>query len=135
MNLNSSTNNVFVHSDDNLLVENVKKYIVDNNINLNVYNITDQNCNGGAVIMKRLNYGKCQFIKSVDDMNNDEKKEHTIKMLNAIEIMRNSDNVILSYDSNVSRFMKINFDCNVFSINHSNNLDYDIPVKNPAYSF
>ena len=133
--LNITTNNVFVHSDDNLLVEDVKKYIVDNNIKLNVYNITDQNCNGGAVVMKRLNYGKCQFIKSVDDMNNDERKEHTIKMLNAIEIMRNSDNVILSYDSNVSRFIKINFDCNVFSINHSNDLDYDVPVKNPAYSF
>lgn len=135
LNLKTGIKNVFIHSDDNLLVEDVKKYIVDNNINLNVYNITDKNCNGGAVVMKRLNYGKCQFIKSVDDMNNDERKEHTIKMLNAIEIMRHSDNVILSYDTNVSRFMKINFDCNVFSINHSNHLDYAIPVKNPAYSF
>ena len=129
------TNNVFVHSDDNLLVEAVQKYIITNNINLNVYKITDSSSNGGAVVMKRLNYKKCQYIKSVDDMNREEKKTHTFKMLSAIEIMRNSHNVILSYDSNVSRFMKINFDCNVYSINHSNNLNYNIPVKNPAYSF
>uniref|UniRef100_A0A6C0HGW2 Uncharacterized protein n=1 Tax=viral metagenome TaxID=1070528 RepID=A0A6C0HGW2_9ZZZZ len=133
--LNIDTNNVFVHSDDNNLVESVEKYITDNNINLKVYKITDKSNNGGAVVMKRLNYGDCKNIKSVDDMSNEEKKNHTVKMLNAIEIMRHSVNVILSYDSNVSRFIKLNFDCNVYSINHSNNLDYNSPTKNPAYSF
>lgn len=135
LNLNSNTNNVFVHSDDNYLVESVEQYIIDNNIDLKVYKITDKSTNGGAVVMKRLNYGKCKNIKSVDDMSSEEKKQHTIKMLSAIEIMRKSNNVVLSYDSNVSRFLKLNFDCNVYSINHPNNLNYDIPVKNPAYSF
>jgi hypothetical protein len=135
LNLDIDTNNVFVHSDDNILVESIEKYIKDNNINLKVYKITDKSNNGGAVVMKRLNYGNCKNIKSVDDMSNEEKKRHTIKMLNAIEIMRHSNNVILSYDSNVSRFIKLNFDCNVYSINHSNNLDYNSPTKNPAYSF
>jgi hypothetical protein len=127
--------NVFVHSDDNLLVDKVKQYIKDNNIDLQVYNITDNNSNGGAVVMKRLNYGKCKNIKSVDDMNNEEVKEHTVLMLNAIEIMRKSKNVITSFDSNVSRFMKINFDCNVYSINGNNNLDLNKYIKNPAYGF
>lgn len=133
--LNSNNPNVFVHSDDNLLVECVETYIKDNNIKLNVYKITDNSCNGGAVVMKRLQYGNCENIKSIDDMNNEEKREHTIKMLTAIEIMRKSENVVLSYDSNVSKFMKINFDSNVFSINHENILDYNVSIKNPAYLF
>tara|TARA_R110002074_G_scaffold65363_1_gene155432 strand:+ start:5586 stop:6413 length:828 start_codon:yes stop_codon:yes gene_type:complete len=127
--------NVFVHSDDNLLVDKVKQYIKDNNIDLQVYNITNADSNGGAVVMKRLKYGKCKNINSVDDMNNEEVKEHTILMLNAIEIMRRSKNVVTSFDSNVSRFMKINFDCNVFSINGNNNLDLNKYIKNPAYGF
>jgi len=129
------TKNLFVHSDDNLIVEDVEKYIKNNNIDLHVFKISDETNNGGAVVMKKLKYGKCQFIKSVDDMDNNEKKEHTVRMLSAIEIMRNSDNVVLSFDSNVSRFIKINFDCNVYSINHANNLNYNIQVKNPAYGF
>jgi hypothetical protein len=133
--LNTNTNNIFIHSDDNLLVEEVEQYIKQNNIDLNIYKITNNNCNGGAVIMKRLKYNSCKNIKSVDEMNNQEIKEHTILFLNAIEIMKKSENVVLSYDSNVSRFMKLYFDCNVYSINHTNNLNYNIPCKNPAYSF
>lgn len=89
----------------------------------------------GAVVMKRLRIGNCKNIKSVQEMNNTEKKDHTILMLNAIEIMRKYENVVLSFDSNVSRFMKIYFDCNVYSINNSNDLDYEIPRINPAFSF
>ena len=133
LNLNTNINDVFVHSDDNLIVNEVEKYILDNNIPLKIYKITKNNCNGGAVVMKRLKYGNCVNIKSVDCMNNEEKKEHVVTMLNAVEIMRKSKNVILSYDSNVSKFMKINFDCNVYSINHSNELNFVSYVKNPAY--
>jgi tagatose-1,6-bisphosphate aldolase non-catalytic subunit AgaZ/GatZ len=56
-------------------------------------------------------------------------------MLNAIEIMKHSKHVITNYDSNVSRFMKIHFVCSVHCINHTNEIDFTIPVKNPAYSF
>jgi hypothetical protein len=133
LNLNTNINDVFVHSDDNLIVNDVQKYIIDNKIPLNVYKITKNNCNGGAVVMKRLNYGKCANIKSVDSMNSEEKKEHVFTMLNAIEIMRKSKNVILSYDSNVSRFIKINFDCNVYSINNSDKFMFDLNTINPAY--
>ena len=135
LNLNLETNNLFVHSDDNLLVEEIESYILQNSIKINIFKITDSKCNGGAVVMKRLKYGTCKNIKSIDEMNNNERKEHTVLLLNAIEIMRKSDNVILSFDSNFSRFMKINFDCNVYCINHSNKFNYDIPIKNPAYGF
>jgi hypothetical protein len=57
-------------------------------------------------------------------------------MLNAIEIIKKSNNIVLNYDNNISRFMKINFKCNVYCINHKdNNINFNIPVKNPAYSF
>jgi hypothetical protein len=70
--LNTKTNNIFIHSDDNLLVEEVEQYIKQNNIDLNIYKITNNNCNGGAVVMKRLKYNSCKNIKSVDEMNNQE---------------------------------------------------------------
>jgi len=133
LNLNTNINDVFVHSDDNLIVNDVEKYIIDNKIPLKIHKITKNNCNGGAVVMKRLNYGNCANIKSVDDMNSEEKKEHVFTMLNAIEIMRKSINVILSYDSNVSRFMKIHFDCKVYSINNLDDYDFDLDTINPAY--
>ena len=127
--------NVFVHSDDNLLVENVKQYIKNNNINLHVYNITNYYSNGGAVVMKRLKYGKCKNIKSIDEMTNTEVKEHTSLMLNAIELMRRSKNVVTSFDTNVSRFMKVNYDCNVYTVNGNYNMEADKNIKNPAYGF
>lgn len=127
--------NVFVHSDDNLLVENVKQYINNNNIDLHVYNITNSNSNGGAVGMKRLKYNHLKNIKSVDEMNNAMIKEHVTLMLNAIEIMRKSKNVICSFDTNVSRFMKINYDCNVCSVNGNYNIIPTNNIQNPAYGF
>ena len=133
LNLNTNINDVFVHSDDNLIVNAVEQYIIDNKIPLKIYKITTNNCNCGAVVMNRLNYGKCANIKSVDSMNSEEKKEHVFRMLTAIEIMRQSKNVILSYDTNVSRFIKINFDCNVYSINNPDKLSSDLDTINPAY--
>ena len=135
LSLQLQTKNLFVHSDDNLKVEEIKKYVHDNKLNLRIFNITNSKSNGGAVIMKRLRYGNCSSITSIEEMNNNEKKEHTMMMLHAIEIMRKSQNVILSFDSNVSRFMKITFDCNVYSIHHNNDISFNIPTINPAYAF
>ena len=135
LSLKLDTYNLFVHSDDNLLVETVEKYIKNKKIGFKVFKITDERSNGGAVVMKRLNYGNCKNILSVDDMNSEQKKTHTLLMLKAVEIMRGSQNVICSFDTNVSRFMKINFDCNVYSINHSNSINFNVKVRNPAYSF
>lgn len=131
----NNNKNVFVHSDDNLLVEEVIQYIFTHNIDLKVFKITNHTNNGGAVVMKRLQYGKCKHIKSLDDMKPLEIKEHVTLMLNAFEIMSNSLNVITSYDTNVSRFMKINFHCNVYSINGNYNLFPEKEINNPAYGF
>ena len=133
--LDTGIKDLFVHSDDNQLVEQVKHYIEEHQIPLHVHKITDERCNGGAVIMKHLRKGACKDIQSVDEMTAHDIYAHTVLMLNAIEIMRKSKNVIVSYDTNVSRFMKLNFDCNVYSIHHSNEFEYDHPVQNPAYGF
>lgn len=132
--VDNDNKNVFVHSDDNILVENVKQYVKNNNIDLHIHNITTSDSNGGAVVMKRLKYNQCKNIKSVDEMNSTDIKEHVILMLNAIEIMRNSKNVISSFDTNVSRFMKVHFDCNVYSVN-GNYIFNNNYIKNPAYGF
>lgn len=68
-------------------------------------------------------------------MNNEEIKRHTNLFLNAIEIMKNSNNIICSFDTNVSRFMKINFDNNVYTVNGNNNIDFSKITKNPAHGF
>lgn len=131
----NETNNLFVHSDDNLIVEKVINYVKNNNINLKIFKITDENNNGGAVIMKRLKYGTCRNIKSVDEMSSEEVRNHTNKFLNALEIMRNSKNIVCSFDSNTSRFIKINFDCNVYTVNGKNDIEFEKIVKNPAFGF
>ena len=126
---------MFIHSDDNLIVQEVEDYIKENNVPVNSFKITDNTSNGGAVIIKRLKYGTCSNIKSVDDMSSYEKKTHTTLFLNAIEIMRKSKNIICSFDTNVSRFMKLNFDNNVYSVNTPNIIDFDKITHNPAFGF
>ena len=131
----NDTKNVFVHSDDNLLVEKVKQYIENKNIDLHVYKITNNKSNGGAVVMNRLKQRQCKHIKSVDGMNNEEIKEHVILMLTAFDIIKRSNNVVGSFDTNVCRFMKINYDCNVYSVNKNYKFDLNKEIKNPAYGF
>jgi hypothetical protein len=66
--IDRNTKNLFIHSDDNLIVQEVEDYIKENNMRVNSFKITDNTSNGGAVIIKRLKYGTCSNIKSVDDM-------------------------------------------------------------------
>jgi glycosyltransferase involved in cell wall biosynthesis len=133
--IDRNTKNLFIHSDDNLIVQEVEDYIKENNIAVNSFKITDNTGNGGAVIMNRLKYGTCSNIKSVDDMSSYEKNTHTTLFLNAIEIMRKSKNIICSFDTNVSRFMKLNFDNNVYSVNTPNIIDFDKITHNPSFGF
>lgn len=135
LDVDNETNNLFVHSDDNLIVEKVINYVKDNNIDLKIFKITDETNNGGAVIMKRLKYGTCRNVKSVDEMSSEEVKNYNNQFLNSVEIMRNSKNIVCSFDSNVSRFMKINFDCNVYTVNGTNDIEFQKIVKNPAFGF
>jgi hypothetical protein len=112
--IDNECKNLFIHSDDNLEVLKFKKIIEDKKLDYNIYYITDNNDNGGATVMRHLKTNNT--IKSVDEMNNDEIKLHTEKMLCAIEIIKNSKNVILDYQSNVSRFIKLYKKNNVYNV-------------------
>ena len=79
-------------------------YIHDKELNFNIYYITDEIDNGGAIVRSTLKRNSSK--KCIDEFNNVELKNHTEKMISAIEIMKNSKNVILDYQSNVSRFKK-----------------------------
>ena len=120
LNIKTNCNNLFIHSDDNNEIKKFIKYINDNKLNFNIYYITEEIDNGGAIVRSSLK--RNSHIKCIDEMNNIELKNHTEKMLCAIEIMKNSKNVILDYQSNVSRFIKLYFDCNVHTIIYNNDL-------------
>jgi hypothetical protein len=132
--LDLKSKNIFVHSDDNLIVLEIKKHVMENNLDYNIFSITDEGDNGGAVVRKDLKYRHCKNLLSVDEMSKDQKHSHVIKMLTAIEIMKKSDNVILSYDSNTSRFMKLYFECPVYNVNGKTEINLK-STKHPAYGF
>jgi len=74
-------------------------------------------------------------FKPVDQMNSDEIYRHTIDMLIGIDIVLNSNNCVIDFESNVSRFIKIahNSPNNVYDINNSN-VELD-KIYFPAYGF
>ena len=67
LNLDVKSKNIFVHSDDNLIVLELKNHVLENNLDYNIYSITDENDNGGAVVRKNLRYRQCKNILSVDE--------------------------------------------------------------------
>lgn len=136
LSLKSDIKDVFIHSDDHAEVLKCIHFIKDNNIDLNVYYITDETEVGGAVICSVYinkmpkNYKR----KPVNHMNKTEIINHTDKMLCAIEIIKNSENCVLDYQSNVSRFIKLYSEKNVFNILNSEPI-LDIETVCPAHHF
>lgn len=130
---------VFIHSDDHDEVLKIAEEILSRDDNILVYYITDSSDCGGALVQERLRRLGNITKKSVDQMNPQELKFHTEKMLCAIELMRRSQCLITDYQSNVSRFMKLYFTCPVYSIMGEEDvwldMDADIPVRNPSYGF
>jgi hypothetical protein len=110
----SKNNNIFIHSDDHNEILKYKELL--KNKKYNIYFITSDEDKGGAVVGSKY---KKDFLKnklSVDSMNNLQKRDHTEKMLCAIEIMKKSELVVLDFQSNVSRFLKLYCECPVYDI-------------------
>ncbi len=110
----SKNNNIFIHSDDHNEILKYKELL--KNKKYNIYFITSDEDKGGAVVGSQY---KKDFLKdklAVDSMNNLQKKDHTEKMLCAIEIMKKSELVVLDFQSNVSRFLKLYCECPVYDI-------------------
>lgn len=132
--IHNNNTNLFIHSDDHDEVMKFIGYIKTITDKFNIFYITDEIDKGGALVMERLRYGiKNKNKKSVDQMNDEEIKLHVFKMLSAVEIMRNSENVILDYQSNVSRFMKLYFDCPIHNVMEKMDMIENTLICNPAY--
>jgi hypothetical protein len=133
-NLNLTTKNLFIHSDDHREILKCKKYNEEKNLGYNIYSITTQFEKGALVIEHLREEAKDNFIgiKSVNQMDSFEIKDHTEKMLVGIEILKRSINVVTDYQSNVSRFLKFYCKGNVYSILKDEpdmNEEYKIPAE------
>ena len=127
----SKNNNIFIHSDDHNEILKYKELL--KNKKYNIYYITSDEDKGGAVVGSQY---KKDFLKdklAVDSMNSLQKKNHTEKMLCAIEIIKKSELVVLDFQSNVSRFLKLYCECPVYDIFGKDLKMNDI--IHPAYGF
>jgi hypothetical protein len=142
---NPECHTIFIQTDDYNCYLDAKKYINDNNLNIDIITLCNENTKGGMIIFNCNKLGiewavnehniNKNYISSViddlrtttpiDQLNNEEIYEHTINMLIGIHIVLEANIVICDYSSNVSRFIKLankNND-NVFDVN---NPDKDI---------
>ena len=149
---NPECNNLFIQTDDYNCFIKINDIIKDKLLNIKTYTLCNKNQVGIVVtnnqkneIIKSdknkdyLDKIKDQLInsKSVEDMDNNEKYEHTITMIMGIDICCNSNICICDYQSNVSRFIKLfhTNPNNVYDIiNSDNDIDYN-KLQNPAYGF
>lgn len=147
---NPNCNKLFIQTDDYNCVIKINEIIKDKSLNIKTYTLCDTSQAGIVVtnnqkdeILKSdknkeyLNQIKNQLIhsKSVEDMDNNEKYEHTITMIIGIDICTKSNICICDYQSNVSRFIKLfhNNPNNVYDIINED-VDYN-KIQNPAYGF
>ena len=130
---------LFIHSDDHDAVQCVLECMQRRNMrDFNVVYITGEAESGGTLACEiyRHSYPN-KSKKSIEQMTTLELREHTEKMLVAIEVMGQAENVVLDYQSNVARFLKLYYDesqCKVHSVFN------DAPQENilcipPAFGF
>jgi len=147
---------IFIQTDDYNSVTEAKYYITSKNLDIEIITICNENTKGMVIISqqqqflydvldnksgsKNKNYlintkNDLTQFKPVDQMNSDEIYQHTIQMLIGIDIVLNSNNCVIDYESNVSRFIKIahNNPENVFDINNKN-IEFTNQLF-PAYGF
>ena len=126
---------IFVHSDDHDEVMRFQHYIQEHHPQRRVHYITDSTSDsGGALVAEWLRPYTKLAKPSVETMTSGQRRAHTEKMLCALEIMRGSGVVVTDFQSNVSRFMKLYYDCPVHSI-LGEDPDMTVPTANPAYGF
>lgn len=154
---NPKCRTIFVQTDDYNAFLDTRKYVEDKKLTVDVFTLCEPDRFGTIVssyekerMLKALENSanrnkdylskiadKLRHTKPVSEMNAAERYEHTIEMLAGIDIVLNSQNCILDYQSNVTRFIKLahNKPSHVYDIMiHDAKLDMTI-VANPAYSF
>ncbi|MHB1954180.1 MAG: hypothetical protein ACYCOU_10565 [Sulfobacillus sp.] len=129
------TQNVFVHSDDYDEVIKFVRYNEEHSLNYKIYYIATKDESGGTIVTEWYRSGFMRDKKSVDQMDGRELKAHTEKMLIAIELIKGAKNVVVDYQSNVSRFIKLYCD-----VGRVHNVFWKEPDENvlsccPSYGF
>jgi hypothetical protein len=150
LNKNPHCNKIFLQTDDYNCYLNLKDYIKNNNLNIEIYTLCDKNMVGVVVkddqkeLLKNTTKNSeylnkirddLNKTKSVEKMNSDEKYKHVIDMIVGIDLVCNSNICITDYQSNVSRFIKLYHTNpeNVYDIDNTQ-IDYNKKIC-PAYSF
>jgi hypothetical protein len=152
----SNIEKIFLQTDDYNAYLELKEYIYNNNLNIEVITLCKENLKGGLVVFdfhqntiicnNIVNIENIKYINSnnnlkeatpVNKMNSLEIYEHTMDMIIGVEMVLKSNICITDYSSNVSRFIKLNHNNsnNVFNIlDLENDIDYDKYLC-PSYSF
>ena len=92
--LNQRIKNIFIASDDYNTIQQAKKYLMDNNLDYNIYNIVNSSNTG-----HNTHYRNCykQFFS----------EEEFVKYMTELEIARLSNHVYCTYSSNVGRYIAL----------------------------
>ena len=148
---NPNCKTIFLQTDDYNCFTNLQKYIKNNMLNIRLVTICNENSVGAITNNQykqelnnpiKENYYYISKIKdklnnttSIENMNSQEKYEHTLELLTGIDICMNSNNCVCDFGSNVSRFIKLTHKNpnNVFDINNTN-VDFSKKFC-PAFSF
>jgi hypothetical protein len=149
---NPNCNNLFIQTDDYNCVIKINEIIKERSLNIKTHTLCEKSQVGTVVTNNQkgqilnsdknkdyLDKIKEQLLKSksVEDMDNNERYEHTITMLIGIDICSKSNICICDYQSNVSRFIKLfhNNSNNVYDVIYPNeDIDYNL-IQNPSYGF
>jgi hypothetical protein len=150
---------IFLQTDDYNCFLDIEKYISEKNLDIQLVTLCDPQLKGIVVFKKIVDYymklpneekstdeihngyidkvtEDLKITKTVDNMNSEEKYQHTLTMLIGIDIVLHSKYCILDNQSNVSRFICITHDTvqNVFDIRFPNE-NYDMNrTRSPAYN-
>lgn len=157
LNKNPDCHTIFVQTDDYNCYLDVKNYVNDHNLSIDVVTLCDENNKGGMIIIsdykRRIELALNEhstnkyYISTVidnlrskipiDQLNDEELYKHTTDMLIGIQIVLESNIVVCDYSSNVSRFIKLahkNSD-NVFELNNpDNDINWNRTIC-PAFCF
>jgi hypothetical protein len=135
---NPNCNKIFLQTDDYNSYLELKKYINQNNLNIELLTLCDENTKGFVIFNEHLkiinenninnyllNNKEIKNTEPIDLLDNNKIFKHTLDMIIGIDIVLKSNICILDYQSNVSRFIKLahNNSNNVYDLR---NIDLDI---------
>lgn len=135
--LNVDNMNLFINSDDYNAIYFFQEFINNHKLPFILYFIASPSEAGGTIVSEDWRGNFTHVKKSIEQFDYHERKHHTEKLLIAIEIMSKSQNIILDYQSNVSRFIKLYCDPTICTVHNvfGQEPDETIPALHPARGF